>query len=279
MKIEEVKTYLLKAKDKNKIQNNYIIYGGDKNQREEIALFLSGILNCENEKFCEKCDVCKKIVKKIHPDIRWIIPEKSILSIDEVREVKKDIFIKPYFGKYKIYIFEITYIKEESSSAFLKVLEEPPEYGIILILCPNINFLLPTIISRCFKIYLNYKIPEYVEEIEKTVRDFFELVDFVRNKKFFEFFHKIDLLCKNKEREEIENWIENILFFLRDSLFSKMNFPEKFLINKNSKKEKFEFNEISLLEKIWNIKQKIRYNINTKIAVENVVFQIFLSFY
>ena len=277
MRIEEVKNWLLKVKEKDRMPNTYIIYGGDRNDRNEVALFLSGILNCEKGRFCGMCEICKRIQNKTYPDIRWIIPEKSILSIDEVREVKKDIFIKPYSGKFKIYIFETEYIKEEASSAFLKILEEPPEYGIMLILSPNINFLLPTIISRCFRIYLNYKIPQYHEDIEQNKKEFFELVNMVKNKNFANFFKKIDNLCKTKDREEIEKWIENILFFLRDAFLFQKDFPNYLLINKNFKKENFELNDISIIEKIWDIKQRMKYNINTKIAIENMVFQFVMS--
>ncbi|MCM8771606.1 MAG: hypothetical protein NC922_00795 [Candidatus Omnitrophica bacterium] len=277
MKTEEIKKFFLKSKEKNRIFNAYIIYGGNKKEREEIALFFAGVLNCKNENYCESCENCKKIKNKSHPDIRWVIPEKSILSIDDVREIKKDLFIQPYSGKYKIYIFQIEYIKEEASSAFLKILEEPPPYGILILLVPNINFLLPTIISRCFKIYLNYKLPDYNKEMEKAKEEFWELIKDVENKNFFDFFKKIDFMSKNKEREEVEKWIEDILYYIRDLFLQLNNFPQSFLIDKNLKNEKHWTFEISLIEKIWNIKQRIRYNINVKLALENIVFQVILN--
>lgn len=278
MTVEYVKNILIRTKEKGKIQNSYIIYGGDRNKREEIALFLSGILNCEKEVFCEKCEICKKIKNKIHPDVKWIYPEKSVLSIDEVRTVKEDIFIKPYYNKYKIYIFEVEYIKEEAASSFLKIIEEPPLYGVIIILCPNINFLLPTIISRCYKIYLNYVLPEYKEIFEKNEEEFIEFIRLIKDKKFSDFFKKVDLFCKSKTREEIETWIESILFYLRDFSFHNLNFSENFLINKNfEKKIEDIFIDLRLMEKLWEIKQRIKYNINTKLAIENLIFQTLIK--
>lgn len=275
MKLEQAKEILKRAKEKNKIGTSYIIYGGDEKEREEVALFFSGILNCENENFCKECKTCKEIINKNYPDVRWIIPEKSILSINEVRQVKNDIFIKPYYGKDKIYIFKIDYIKEEAGNAFLKIFEEPPEYGKILILCRNLNFLLPTIISRGFKIRLDYKFPEKNSEREKVIQEFFEIFNLLLNKKFFEFFKKIDRIAKEKEREEVEIWIEDVLFFLRDLYLLKKNIPKEFLINRKIKIENFKNFGLDLLEKIWEIKYRMKYNINIKIALENLFFQIY----
>ncbi len=275
MKIEEIKKLLLKAKEKNKIQNSYIIYGGREEERREVAIFLSGILNCDKN-FCKECEICRRITTNTYPDLKLIIPEKNILSIDDVREVKNDIFVKPYYNKYKIYVFEIEYIKEEASNAFLKILEEPPEYGIIIILTPNVNFLLPTIISRCSKIYINFALPKYKEDFDKNKKEFIEFVDLLINKKYWDFFKKIDTFCKNREREEIERWIESITFFLRDSFYHSYHFPDEFLIDKNFKPiENLEKTNIQKIEKIWEIKQRIKYNVNLKLAVETLLFLFF----
>ncbi|MFN4227944.1 MAG: hypothetical protein ACK4F0_07405 [Candidatus Ratteibacteria bacterium] len=278
MKTEEIKNLLLKLKEKNKIQNAYIVYGGNIKLRNEVAIFLSGILNCIEGIFCEKCDNCKRIKNDTHPDIKWIIPEKYILSIDEVRDVKKEIFIKPYLGKYKIYIFQIEHLKEEAASAFLKVIEEPPEFGIIIILCPNINFLLPTITSRCFKIYINYELPELNEEGIRDINEFLELLNKVINKNFLNFFKLVDIINKRDDREKIEKWFENVLIFMRDSFLFYKNFPLEFFISKNSKLfENFLYIEPNLIEKFWEIKQRVKYNINLKLAIENLIFQTYFS--
>ncbi len=277
MKTEEIKNLLIKLKRKNRIQNSYIVYGGDTKLRNEIALFLSGILNCSEDFFCGKCDNCIRIKSNIHPDIKWIIPEKNILSIDEVRNLKNDIFIKPYFGRYKIYIFQVEYLKEEASSAFLKVIEEPPEYGIIIILCPNINFLLPTITSRCFKIYINYQLPELNEEGIKNIDEFLELLNFLKNKDFLNFFKAVDIINKRDEREKIEKWFEDVLIFMRENFLFYKNFRSEFFISKNFKpSEIFSNIEPELIEKTWEIKQRIKYNINLKLAIENLIFQTYL---
>ncbi len=273
MNTEDIKKFLLNSKKLNRIANSYIIYGGKKEERVEIAEFLSTLLLCENMG-CGECDDCKKIKKRMHPDVKWIIPEKSLLSINEVRWVKEDIFIKSYSGKWKIYIFQINYIKDEAANSFLKILEEPPEYTNILILSDSINFFLPTITSRCQKLKLNYCLPEYNEEFKNYWKIFSDLGSIYKKKKYFEFFKYIDNFVKEKEREEIESFIEAISIFLRDAYFKKMNFPSNLLVNRNISGKIVEETNIEKIEKTVEIKNRIKYNVNIKLAIENLVFTL-----
>ena len=64
--------------------------------------------------------------------------------------MNNDIEIKQYSGKYKIYIIdEAEKMTQQAQNALLKTIEEPPAYGIIILLTSNIDILLPTIRSRC----------------------------------------------------------------------------------------------------------------------------------
>jgi len=273
MDIENIKKFLLNSKKLNRIANSYIIYGGKKEERIEVADFSSSLLFCENMG-CGECDDCKKIEKRMHPDVKWIIPEKSLLSINEVRWVKEDIFIKPYSGKWKIYIFQINYIKDEAANSFLKILEEPPEYTNILILSDSINFFLPTITSRCQKLKLNYCLPEYNDKFETYQEIFKAIISIYKKKRYFEFFKYIDNFVKEKEREEIESFIEAVAIFLRDMYFKKMNFPSNLLVNRNISGKIIDDVNVEKIEKTVEIKNRIKYNVNIKLAIENLVFSI-----
>lgn len=63
----------------------------------------------------------------------------STIAIDEVREqINNDILIKPYSSKYKIYIVdEAEKLTVQAQNALLKTIEEPPAYGIIMLLTNN----------------------------------------------------------------------------------------------------------------------------------------------
>ena len=97
------------------------------------------------------CDSCKKVIGKNHPDIITVTHEKpGSISIDEVREqVVHDVDIKPYCSPYKIYIIpDAEMMTVQAQNALLKTIEEPPEYGIIILLTSNMSAILPTIQSR-----------------------------------------------------------------------------------------------------------------------------------
>ena len=274
MKVEEAKKIIKRAREKDRVSHAYIIYGGDEKEREEVAIFFSLSLLCKEKNFpCFECEVCKKIMDKTYPDVRWIFPEKNILSINQVRWLKEDIYIAPYSGERKIYIFKINYMKDEAANSFLKILEEPPSYGIILILSENVNFFLPTIISRCQKIPLNYKLPSYDETIENTEKEFLQMLK-LKNTNLYEFFRYVEKFVKEKEREEIEMWLEKFLWFYRDLCFKKEKFPEELLVkNHGDVKIDGEVN-FEKMEKIIEFKNRIKYNVNLKLTFEALFLSI-----
>ena len=68
-------------------------------------------------------------------------------------------------------MYIITYgddMNEQAQNAFLKVLEEPPQYAVFVILCENYESLLQTVRSRCTRIQFppvsDKKIREYIAE-------------------------------------------------------------------------------------------------------------------
>lgn len=80
------------------------------------------------------------------------------IKIDEVRNLFEGIEEKPIFSKNKIYeIFHAENLNINSQNAILKILEEPPKYAIIMLYAKSIDEILPTIKSRCNKIYIHDK--------------------------------------------------------------------------------------------------------------------------
>ncbi len=70
------------------------------------------------------------------------------LTVQAVRNARSDVYIKPYSDK-KVYIFpQADKMNVQGQNALLKVLEEPPEYCVFILIAENANLLLPTIRSR-----------------------------------------------------------------------------------------------------------------------------------
>ena len=75
---------------------------------------------------------------------------------DDIRAVEPFLQQRAAEGKWKIAVFmDAERMNDEAANAFLKTLEEPPAYAVILLLTTNVNALLPTILSRC--VVLNMK--------------------------------------------------------------------------------------------------------------------------
>lgn len=276
MDINKVKEFFISAKEKNRISAAYIIDGGTKKLREEGAMFLSYLLNCPSSLPCLECSVCKSISNKTYPDIKWVIPSKSALSIDDLREVKKDIYITPYMGEHKLYIFNIDYMREEAANSFLKIIEEPPIYSTIMILTKNINFFLPTIVSRCQRLRLNYMLPENIESFSESQKDFLLILNQLSQNKFYDFFQKIEFFVKQEDRKSIEEWVEKIIYLYRDKYLKQHKIEEGITLETEVEVANIlmSANTVKIIEYLLEIKERIRYNINLKLGLENLFIQI-----
>lgn len=156
---EKVKEHLRNAVKLNKISHAYIINGMQGSGKNMIADIFSKTLQCEKggETPCNVCHSCIQAESGNHPDIIRITHEKpASIGVEDVREqLVGDIQIRPYSGRYKIYIIDdADKMTVQAQNAILKTIEEPPEYGIIMLLTENADALLPTILSRCVRLDL-----------------------------------------------------------------------------------------------------------------------------
>lgn len=168
---------------RNRVSNQAYIFLGEKGVGAmECAKLFASALVCKNGDMapCGTCNACLMARADSHPDIIMVspLPTKRNITVDQIRGVVSDAYTKPYESEKKVYI--ITYgdeMNEQAQNAFLKVLEEPPEYAVFVILAENNESLLETIRSRCTAIKFNpvsdKKIREYIkakfpESIEKT---------------------------------------------------------------------------------------------------------------
>ena len=143
----------------NKVSHAYLFGGESGSGKKMMASLFAMTLQCEKHGVepCMECPSCKKAQSQNHPDIIYVKHEKpNTISIDEIREqLINDVMIKPYSSPYKIYIIdEAQKLTLQAQNALLKILEEPPDYGVFLILSTNAERLLPTIRSRCAELQL-----------------------------------------------------------------------------------------------------------------------------
>ncbi len=168
----EIAENLIQNVRKDAAHHAYIFEGEAGVGSFEAAQLFAAALVCERKETapCTVCKACIMAKAQTHPDIYYIKPpkDKKNITVDQIREVVNDAYTKPYESGKKVYI--IAYgdnMNEQAQNAFLKVLEEPPQYAVFVILSENHETLLATIRSRCTKVRFNPvpdgKIREYIK--------------------------------------------------------------------------------------------------------------------
>lgn len=105
---------------------------------------------------CGQCGPCVKIAEGAHPDITLIHPEGGVIKIAQIRDLCSTLTMKPFEGRMRIAILEDAQLMNPSAgNALLKMLEEPPEQTLLILIAGQASDLLPTIISRCQHIRFN----------------------------------------------------------------------------------------------------------------------------
>ena len=133
----------------------YLISGPEGSGKHTLARLLAAALMCESgSKPCLSCTACRKLVAGLHPDFITVEdPEHKNVAVKIIRQVRDDMFIRPNEGNCKIYFLPQS-LGTEGQNALLKILEEPPSYGVFILLTENPESLLPTVRSRCVELKL-----------------------------------------------------------------------------------------------------------------------------
>ena len=133
----------------------YLISGPAGSGKKTLAKLLSAALQCQREdKPCLTCPACRKVLNDSHPDCITVVdPDHKAVAVEIVRNARADMYVMPNEGQKKIYIFPQE-LRIEGQNALLKILEEPPQYGVFILLTDNPEKLLPTVRSRCTELNL-----------------------------------------------------------------------------------------------------------------------------
>ena len=149
---EHIKKNLELSLEKGHISHFYLISGPEGSGKHTLADLLAAAILCQGgHKPCGSCTPCRKVREKVHPDYITVDdPEKKTVPVDLIRQARADIYVQPNESEHKIYLFPRAQdMGLPGQNALLKVLEEPPAYGVFLLLTTNADALLPTVRSRC----------------------------------------------------------------------------------------------------------------------------------
>lgn len=137
-----------------KTAHAYIFEGPAGCGRRTTALALIQALFCRagDDDACGVCPSCRKVSVGSHGDIHLVepLPGKRDISIAQLRDLQRDLAMRPYEAPRSACIIEpADRMNVSSANSFLKTLEEPPGHALIILITENADMLLPTIRSRC----------------------------------------------------------------------------------------------------------------------------------
>lgn len=334
---DRIKKHLVQGIYAGKVSHAYIISGEDDAGKNMIARAYANLLQCEQigkleptkegkimteeeyQRYQTPCGVCRSCLQASsgnHPDIINVTHEKASIGVDDIRiQVNNDIQIKPYSSQYKIYIIdEAEKLTEQAQNALLKTIEEPPSYGIILLLTNNLNSLLQTILSRCVTLKLQavgkelikkhlmdkHQIPDYLADLSQsfsggnvgkavkyaTSEEFTEkknvilhIVKFIDKLKIYEMMDEIKKMTEHKG--DMVDYFDLLTLWFRDVLLYKASSEVTLLTYKNEWniiKEhsiKYSYDKIQrIMDGIEKAKLRLKANVNSDITLELMLLTI-----
>jgi DNA polymerase III subunit delta' len=91
-----------------------------------------------------------RVQRRTHPDLYVLEPVGDQIRIDDIRELRRDLHMRPFEASRRVYVlFAADSMNEDAADALLKDLEEPPPYATIVLIADDLGPLPETILSRC----------------------------------------------------------------------------------------------------------------------------------
>jgi DNA polymerase-3 subunit delta' len=91
-----------------------------------------------------------RVERGAHPDVYLIEPIGDQIRIDDIRELRRDLHMRPFEADRRVYlVYSAETMNEDAADALLKDLEEPPPYAVIVLVADDLGPLPDTIRSRC----------------------------------------------------------------------------------------------------------------------------------
>ena len=160
-------TFILDSIKTNKIPNAWLFHGPLGIGKASLALNLAKVLsNINFSKFADVSNISEEDIRNLQGPIninnvfhckkRWDDKKKlfqKYISIDDIRDLSKRFSLSSTDNSYKVCIVDTTEdLNISASNSLLKILEEPPNKTLFILVSNNQQAILPTILSRCQKI-------------------------------------------------------------------------------------------------------------------------------
>jgi DNA polymerase-3 subunit delta' len=262
---------LRRASEADRVAHAYLFVGPEGVGKRTAAWQLARVLLCAHRREagdpCGQCPSCSKLGAwpSAHPDFLFIGPEGRFIKTDQIRQLQSEMYARPSEGSRRIAVIDgADRLNQEAGNRALKLLEEPPDYVVLILLAQNIAGVLPTLVSRCQVVHFPPVRTQAVAEmlvgtygVEPAQAHLFAALSGgsfgraltlqgdagVQERRQ----QTLDLLLKlpqmddpallgqaeglEKQKENIAEWLDMLTIWLRDSLLVAQGVPEQLVIN------------------------------------------------
>ena len=284
---DKIKEALEKTVNENKVSHSYMFVGIDGIGKQLVAKKFAQAILCtkETEKSCNQCKSCIEFMSNNHPDFLYLEPDGNSIKIEQIRYLQRKIQEKPIISNKKVYIInDADKMTTEAQNCLLKTLEEPPEYGTIILIGSNENAFLNTIKSRCMKISFRPIESKYIKQYMEKI---YEKKNISQN--MLEAFQgsigkAINLKDKKEQYENIEKMIERLnktdmteliklgepLYQAKDEIINILDYMNIILLK--LAKENTQYAKcINIIE---DTKKRLKQNANYDMCIDNMILNM-----
>lgn len=282
------------------LSHAYIFLGAEGTGKEYLAREFAKLILCQNQKG-DDCDSCVRFDHNSHPDL-IVVDGREGIKIDHVREVIERINLSPNLSQKKVLLFtKAENFGTEAVNALLKTFEEPPVDSVIILTAVSEKSLPPTVLSRGQKLKLNIQSSENIQSIlgkefspdevkavliyaggsigeakkmllskekkEEKVALFKDVHDLISGESVISNFNLLARYDKNKGLREFFDIFATLVF---EQVAKKMEGREG--ESEDEDDISLSLNNLVLIgHKVLKIYENLEYNINLKLAMEEIV--------
>ena len=284
---EQIKKELKESINKNKILHSYMFVGIEGIGKQLIAKKFAQMILCTNQekKGCNTCKSCIEFNTNNNPDYLYIEPDGKKIKIEQIRYLQKKMQEKPIISDKKVYVInDADKMTTEAQNCLLKTLEEPPEYGTIILIGSNENAFLNTIKSRCmivsFKPIENNLMEKYMKDnygitnISPNMLEAFQgsIGKALKLKEKIDIYEQIELIIKNLDNKNIIDILPQCeyLYKSKEEIKEILEYINVILLRLTKEKVKYA-NCINIVE---NTKKRLKQNANYDMCIDNMIFNM-----
>lgn len=298
--------------EKQRMVHTYLFVGNKGSLKKEAAYYLSSLILCQEGGDCEGCEICQAFTDKPNPYIFFITPEGDSIKKEQIMQLEHEFSMAS--SNKRIFIIEhIDKASPASANSLLKFLEDAQEncYGILL--TENVNLVLPTIVSRSQVVKflpldrkhiatellasgVDHEVAVAISILTNDLEEAHRLADDSLTLQTLELVKKLGMSFEDTEQDPIlilatcgrflqVEGIKVYYQYLLECLIALQNDKIKHILHSEKELLYDELLESSMLHvslpkqlKILEImmenKSKMRYNVNTELALTNMLVEI-----